>query len=432
MRNDDAFSVLYDTVKRSYERTGRPDRILTALSGGADSVALLILLCALRNEKHFALEAVHVHHGLRAASDAEEETVGKLCEKLDVPLRVCHIHVNSGNVESMAREARYDAFFRICEEDGFRVIALAHHAADRAETFLMRSVRGCGEGLGSLNEATVRDNGIMLWRPLLGALPGQLRALNREKEIDWCEDESNADTRYVRNFLRNEVFPLLEKKVTGSIKGMARSAEIIGDEQDYMREEAKKYLLLYSAETPVPSFDAVRLRQIHPAMQRHIVRQFFERMTGELSFETVEAIRGMRNGDKVNLPRGHYAFCTRDRVYAVAPERPKHVQGSLIETPFTGDTGDGVRRQSCPRESIEKTELRYRQNGDYIYPLGTNGKKSLGDYMTDKKIPLPLRDHVPLLCSGHEVLWVIGYGVSEKLRIEKDKDCVMLNYCPDE
>lgn len=432
MRNHDVFSVLYDTVKRSYERTEKPDRVLAALSGGADSVALLVLLCALRDEECFELEAVHIHHGLREASDSEEAYVRKLCEKLNVPLSVCHVRVKNGNIESMAREARYNAFFETCEEDGFRVIALAHHAADRAETFLMRSVRGCGEGLGSLNEVSVRNNGIRLWRPLIGVLPEQLRELNGEKGIRWCEDDSNRDSKYVRNFLRNEVFPLLERKVAGSVKGMARSAGIIGDEQDYLRGEADRFLLLYSTETPVPSLDAKQLSKIHPALQRHIVRRFLEKPTGELPFETVEAVRGMRNGEKVNLPGDRYAVCTHDRVYAVDPDFREDVKGYLIETPFTGDTGDGIRKQGCPKENTVKTELRYRRNGDYIYPLGANGKKSLGDYMTDRKIPLPLRDHIPLLCRDREVLWVIGYGVSEKMRIETDKECVMLTYCPEE
>ena len=432
MKNVSVFSGLYDTVKWSYEKIGKPGRVLAGVSGGADSVALLLLLCELRSETGCALEAVHIHHGLRSASDGEEAFVTALCERLNVPLRVCHVHVESGNVESKARQARYDAFFEVCEEDGFPVIALAHHAADRAETFLMRSVRGCGEGLGSLKEKSVREHGVLLWRPLLNALPGQLREANREKEQCWCEDESNSDTKYVRNFLRNEVFPLLEGKIPGSVKGMARSAEIIGDEQEYMRIEAEKFLTLYARETPVPSFDAAAFSRMHPALQRHIVRRFFEPVCGEMPFDTVEKVRGMRDKGKVNLPADHFAVRVGGRIYAVSPTRPEQVGGHLIRTPFAGNTGDGKFSQACPVQVLRNAQLRFRQNGDWICPLGMKGKKSLGDYMTDLKIPLPERDYIPLLCDGREILWVIGSGVSERMRITENDECVMLNYCRDE
>ncbi|MBO2516424.1 MAG: tRNA lysidine(34) synthetase TilS [Clostridiales bacterium] len=431
MSKEDVFSGLYAAVKRSYEKSERPGKVLAAVSGGADSVALLALLCALRDAEHIELGAVHIHHGLREASDREETDVRKLCERLNVPLRVCHVRVGNGNTESMARQARYDAFFRICMEDGYPVIALGHHAADRAETFLMRAVRGCGEGLGALREWSTRENGIMLWRPLLDALPEQLREADREKGLEWCEDESNADTKYVRNYLRNDVFPLLEEKVTGSVKGMARSAMIIGDEQEFMREEAEKFLLLNASDSPVPSFDAGRFSSVHPALQRHIIRLFFEKRCGEIPFETEEAVRGMKPGEKINLPGDTYAVRYGDRIYHTGSKRPGKVNGYLIETPYTGDPGDGVFSQGCPAGCAANAVLRFRENGDYIYPLGTNGRKSLGDYMTDRKIPAPVRDFIPVLCDGKEVLWVIGWGVSKKMRIRDDAECVMLLYCPD-
>src|SRR6266849_6993841 len=201
------------------------ETVLTAVSGGADSVALLDVLRSIGSEWSVSLHAIHVHHGLRAEADDDAEFVRALCARMGVPLSVERVSVKGGppweGLEAEARRARYGAFREVARRVGAQRIATAHTADDQAETVLMRLLEGAGpRGLAGI--APVRG---LLIRPLLEARRADIEAHLRARGLAWMEDASNRDPRFLRNRIRHDVLPFLERSVDpGIAAGLARSA----------------------------------------------------------------------------------------------------------------------------------------------------------------------------------------------------------------
>ena len=188
-------------------------RWLVGFSGGLDSTALLDLLVQLsRSEQLPPLMAVHVNHGLSPNADAWQLHCEQVCRRLGVPLESRRVEVsNSGKgVEAAAREARYAVFEELLEPGG--VVLLAHHLDDQVETFFLRLLRGAGtQGLSAMPANRALGRGI-LYRPLLEFSRDQLRDYAAQRQLEWVEDESNAQSGPKRNFLRREVLPLVEQR----------------------------------------------------------------------------------------------------------------------------------------------------------------------------------------------------------------------------
>lgn len=411
-------------VSESFDRCGISGGILTGLSGGADSVALLRTLAALRLEKGFPLAAVYVNHGLRGSARHEEAFCANLCASLDVPFYIRRVRVNaSGNTEAEARKERYAAFDAVMRETGSGVLALAHHQDDQAETVLLHLLYGAGlSGLGGMREYRPP-----VWRPFLRVRREQLRAALRELGQNWREDESNADDAYSRNYLRATVFPLLNARFPEAVSAMGRAAEILQGENEYLNIRAEEWIEKNASTGKHRFLMLDPFANLHPAMQRHILRAYLEKSGIALAFDHTERIRAllqMPAGSACNLPCGWHALRTETRVHFLSPKHPDAQAGlgGISDSPFCGDVGDGFLRQAIPADLLKKARLRTRLPGDFIAPLGMNGRMKLKDYMISRDIDRPFRDSWPLLCDGNEVLWVIGTGVSERLRVKPGDD----------
>src|SRR5258706_9734184 len=186
------------------------ERLAVGLSGGVDSIVLLHLLKSRQAAEGYALSAVHVHHGLSPNADAWAAFCRRLCKRWGVPLAVRKVTVKKAGegLEAAARRARYEIFRKIPAEK----IALAHNLDDQAETVLMNLLRGTGLRGASGMPARSRLGDKTLLRPLLGVSRKEILAYARAHELEWIEDESNADESLTRNFIRRRVGPLLEKK----------------------------------------------------------------------------------------------------------------------------------------------------------------------------------------------------------------------------
>ncbi|GGY17415.1 tRNA lysidine(34) synthetase TilS [Paludibacterium paludis] len=207
------------------------------LSGGIDSVVLLDLLARGRSERPFSLCAVHVHHGLSPHADRWVEHCRALCEALNVPLRVHRVKLaipGGMSLEAVAREARYGVY----RESRADCVVLAHHADDQSETQLLQLLRGGGvRALAGM--PTLRDEGgCRYWRPLLGFSREEIEAYAVSRALSWVEDESNADVRWRRNFLRHDVFPRIARAVPEYRRHLARSAALMADAAQVLEEVA--------------------------------------------------------------------------------------------------------------------------------------------------------------------------------------------------
>ena len=421
------WDFLLETVAQSWQDVERPARVTAAVSGGADSVALLQALHELSSKEVFFLSAAHVDHGLRETSGRDADFVARMCADLGVPCKICRVQVK-GKSEDAARQARYAALEEACLEFDTDVLALAHHRRDQAETVLLHLFRGSGAGgLAAMAETGRRDK-MLLWRPLLNVSPEIIRGALTEKGIPWVEDETNARDDYLRNYVRHQVLPVIGARFPQAEEAMGRTARILADEDDYFRTEAKRFLASPDnacLRSPCRWIRLAALQSLHPALRRYVLRLA---CPVKLDAETTEALIRLSSGQKMNLPGNGRAECSQQYLHLLSENEEAPIPGRLTAEPWQGKTGDGKRVQAMRRGVYEHCELRFLRPGDRILPLGSKGTKSMQDYFVDKKVPRPFRKYIPLLCIDSQVIWAVGVGVGEEARVSPGDEAVLLHY----
>lgn len=432
---------------------GRGQRVLCAVSGGADSVALLNIMQAASKVAGYELLAAHVHHGIRAESDEEMEFVTGMCRELGVELFTCRAdvpalaRVSGEGVESAARRVRYEFFYRVAREQGCDLIALAHHGRDQAETVLMHALRGASvSGLCGM-----RPRAGMLIRPLLDVEPEELREYLGAHGIGFREDATNADTRYTRNFVRHVILPDCERAYPGSRAGLCRLARAAQRDDDFMSGMADAEARLCLFDYPGGFYlDAERMRGLHDAIGARIAARAM-RLCGQDAQEAgVECILAALHGTGAggNLPGDVRVSRGAHRVYLELPDpgRGSHRAGALDECAAVNahelparvecslgaleikalklcpgaDLGDGIWEQAMDAAALCGAELRFRRAGDAIWPLGAPGEKKLKDFYIDKKVDRQIRGYLPVLARGDRVLWALGVGASRDCKVGAD------------
>ena len=429
--------ILLETVGKSWRGLGSPHRVTAAVSGGADSVALLAALKALAEEEGMVLSAAHVDHGLRETSGRDAAFVEKLCADWGIPCKVVRAQVN-GKSENAARQARYEALRNACLENETAVLALAHHKRDQAETVLLHLLRGSGSGgLSAMQEKSWRSwpesEGWLLWRPMLGLDPELIRAALKEKGIPWMEDETNEGDAYQRKYIRHQVLPVMAARFPKAEDAICRAARILADEDAYFRSETERFLEAEGnacLHGPCRWIRLSPLLGLHKALRRYVLKAA---CPTDLDADTVERLLSLSPGQKMNLPENGRAECSGAYLHFLTAEDQglppvPLAPGILVSQPWGGETGDGFRAQAIREDVYAQCELRRLAPGDTIRPLGSPGAKSMQDYFVDKKVPRPFRPHIPLLCMGKRVVWAIGVGAGEEARVKAGDRALLLRY----
>ena len=229
---------LADVVRRDDGR-----RVLVGFSGGLDSTVLLHMLASDDDTRRAGLRAIHVHHGLHADADAWATHCQRTCDALGVPQSIFQVEVDRASglgLEGAARDARHRAFAEALDDD--EILALAHHRDDQAETFLLRALRGAGvDGLAAMRPWRAHANG-WLWRPLLHLPREALLNYALGHELRWLDDPANADLRFDRNFLRDQILPLLQERWPHASASLARSATLGAQATDLLDLEDESAL----------------------------------------------------------------------------------------------------------------------------------------------------------------------------------------------
>lgn len=250
-------------------RFAPPLPLAVALSGGADSTALL-LACAARWPGQ--VKALHVHHGLQAAADDFERHCIALCAQLQLPLRSTRVqarHSAGQSPEEAARQARYSALAALATEEGAAAVALGHHADDQVETLLLALSRGAGlPGLSAM-PALMQRHGVQWWRPLLTVSADEIRSWLRARGQTWVEDPSNADAQYTRNRLRAQVLPALAAALPSFRQTFARSASHAAQAQAVLDEVADEDLARVGQPPRIAALQA-----LSQARQAHVLRRW--------------------------------------------------------------------------------------------------------------------------------------------------------------
>ena len=400
---------------------------LIGLSGGADSVALTMMLLPKIRERKIRAAAVHVNHGLRGdESDEDERFVRNMCSVLEINCLVYRADLSGRNDEAAAREARFAFFRQALRETGADALLLAHHANDQAETFLMRLLRGAGaDGLQCMKEDP-NLNGIRILRPMLKLTRDEIHEALRRDGIAWREDSSNRNKAYLRNRIRMELIPLMEQIAPCAVGHISGAAELIRSDHEALQEAAQK---LFATAGKEDLLETVELAAAPDALKSRVLRMWWRANSPkldehELSSEQTKQLLALLKSDqgKVNLPGGYHAARSPGFLHLTDPARkapePVEVRGpetvfggfSLTETHSEGNPGDGKRNQEVPAGFTTGCQIRTRLPGDRIRPFGNEGSRKLQDYLTDRKIPEAFRDRIPLLCRGKEVLLVCGVG----------------------
>ena len=424
----------------------RGRRMLIALSGGADSVALLTLLCSRREADGFTLAAAHFHHGIRGAdADGDAEFCRELCARLGVQLIegrgnvVALARARGIGLEQAAREARY-AFLRDAQARcGADWIALAHHRDDQAETVLMHLLRGAGPD-GACGMARLERG---LYRPLLDVPKASLRKYLEDRGIPWREDATNADPGTPRNALRLNVLPEIEKSYPSAAAALARHAKSARIERDFVARLADDFLQDRLESGPYGR----RLRLVGDE-EEALLRRALRKLCPELGAEKLEALSGLvrRPRGALELPGGTRAERTPGWLYLMPAKRPEPAPVALEipgETDLSGiariraELGgfslapDDPHTELLDLDALRGAVLRTRRSGDRFQPLGAPGDRLLSDYLTDRKIDRPLRDCLPLVAVKNRVLWVCGLRLSETAKLQdSSRRCVRLTMLP--
>lgn len=393
---------------RQYQMVHAGDTVVCAVSGGADSVALLFAMYLLAPKLQITVRAAHFNHGLRGVeSDRDEQFVRSFCSRYDIPLDVGSGHVNPGKkgLEAAARDARY-AFLSSL----FGKVATAHTADDNAETVLMHMLRGTGlRGLGGIPPMSGS-----LIRPMLGITRAEVLEFLKEYCLEYVEDSSNSTDQFLRNRLRHNVIPLLKRenpRFSENISGMALR---LRDDEQALEE------MLPDGE----DLCVTALREMLPALRRRRIAGFLEACgVGEPESQHIEQLEGLIFSDKpsakAHLPGGITVCRDYDRI--ILEQEREVLEATVLECPGTVTVPAlGLRIVCSPARKAEnrrdcftvcpegKILVRHRLPGDKISIK--NGHKSIKKLFIDEKVPASVRDSIPVLADEIGVLGLFGFG----------------------
>lgn len=432
----------------------RDRKIVVAVSGGADSVALLHALHSLREAHALDLHVAHLDHGLRGdAGEKDARFVGGLASSLSLPFTTeprdvaQYRKTHKLSLEDAARRVRHRFLEDVADAVGAQHIALGHTADDQAETVLLQLVRGTG--LAGLRGMRPRRERII--RPLLEAGRPEIESYLEELGASFVVDETNLDLAFARNRMRHEILPLLREHFNPRVvEAVARTAGLVDDVDHWVDSTVEKILadstlqrdgeglrLRVTALTRIPQF--LRLTVVLRAVEevfgepsglesKHLlaVDQLLRPSTARGEVTLPNGIRACRRGDDLELTRKKG---DRGQDWEMEIEVPGslHAPGSGIEILFeTAERRplEGGTPFTPPYEAYLDLDalrppliLRNRRDGDRFHPLGAPGSRKLKDFFIDEKVPRESRDGVPLLVDQEGIICVLGFIIGQRVRI---------------
>lgn len=426
------------------------DKIITGVSGGADSMCLLHVLLTLSEALDIRLHVVHVNHLLRKEAEEEAEYVKLVCEQNRIPCTVFQRDIAaysrelSCSLEEAGRKYRYECFEAVCRQEQGQRIAVAHHLNDRAETLLFHIVRGTGmRGLGSIPAVRGR-----IIRPLLFISRQEIEDYLNERQIRYYQDASNYSLEYTRNILRHQVLPGLETVNDRALRHMGALSGLAEEYWSYVEEQAKhlEQSAVIRYEDGMELLEAVAEGQ-PKLLLRHLVYRMLIQAAGsakDLEQEHVEQVLSLIDkpvGKRIVLPYGLCAIRSyqgiRIQKDTDGRQKPEGILPVSITVPGItrlGDIGE-VECRLFPMVSepeISKklyTEMldygkingtlciRNPMPGDYFIVNGLGERKKLSRFFIDKKVPREERASVLVLAGGEQVYWIIGMRISEDLKL---------------
>lgn len=461
---------LIDRVRWTLQRhqlTSASTRVVAALSGGPDSMALVHVLRALDQAGDLRLVAIaHLNHQLRAAASADEHFCAAVAASLSLPFEVEHADVRAlaiaghRSLEDAAHVARHAFFERVVASHRADVMAVGHTENDQAETFLLRVIRGAGSrGLAAMHPR----HGVVI-RPLLDCSRADIHAFLDANHIVTVHDTSNDDVGIPRNRVRAELLPLLCDRFNPRIVHiLAAESELVRADQQYLQGLADAWCATaFLADTPgCWKADAQALRALPRAVASRVLHKAMSRAAGDhlVGFDAVERARALvvDGGDGFDAPGhrverlGRYVVLT-SRPVGSAGRRPTaavgQVPGFWYPLPVPGEVNvpdigcvvsAGIATSMADAPEVDRVTVvvarekvtdglavRNRRPGDRLLPSGA-GHRKLQDLFVDRKVPRAERDRVPLVVDGADrIVWVAGHALDRAFRVTDPAQAVVV------
>ena len=439
--------------------------VVVGVSGGADSVALLAILRELAADaaRGYSLTAAHLHHGLRDSADADEAFVKELADRWRIPLVSERRDVSAGaesageGIEAAGRRLRYEFLGEVAAGAGAACVAVGHHADDNVETVLHRLIRGTHlHGLAGIRPSRrLGASDVMLVRPLLRVRRAEIERYCRQADIAWRTDPTNAEVRFRRNFIRHELLGLLRERLNPRAdEAILRLAEAAADADAYLTAQANKVLDV-AGEPADGAPGALSLDCGLLGSQPHVIQTCAMRIALEaigVPMRTVDAeklnelaeLLAGADRQAVPLPGGYLARRRGDNLI-LEPPRPSAppLQAEQVELNCPGQTtlADG-RIVSCRVEPLDRrafeahcrarpagVELidadkvrgpltcRSRREGDSFLPLGSPGRQSVGEFLTNVKAPHGHRDRALCICDEAGLVYLAPYRIDDRVKV---------------
>ena len=431
------------------------EKVLVALSGGVDSVVLLHMICQLREELSLGVEAFHLNHGLRTEAIDDENYCKTLCDKLGVKLYVFYRDINliaeekAISTEEAGRTIRYELIEELIYTKGINKALTAHHMDDNAETVLMRIIRGTG--LNGLEGIPIRRDYIV--RPLLYMTRSEIEQYAELNELSYVTDMSNYSSEYFRNRIRNEIMPALKEENGKISQSIFRLSQIASLANDYIEKSAEKIEIASENWEESCEVAVSDIEDLHEVVLMQVFINMAQKLgvTKDLSFELINNLSSLvaereNTTWDISAPRlifkRRYAklIAMKDSVkiqqdsfsYQIGSSgtyffpKEKFIVKTYIENNYKINEYNRFKKAVDYDKIRNNIILRSRVSKDSFSPVGLNGSKSIKKYFIDKKIPKEMRNSIPLLCDGDDIMCVMLYDTDERYKITEDTKNILV------
>ena len=439
-------------------RIKKPSVILVGVSGGIDSVVLLDLLSVMSTRGWCTIHVAHCNHQLRGeASHQDELYVRRLASKYGL-----HFHHTSADVagyskdynlgiETAARIMRYQFFEKAAKACHADVIATAHHSEDNAETLLMNLMRGSGiTGLAGIPPRRDVDKKLSYIRPILWLSKKDIEHYAKIRNLEWREDESNTALNFTRNKIRHELLPMLRAEYSpGLTEVLNRTSTLMREAQEFISERITHIMKQGVREISKTSF-AINIgmfQTIKDFAKGELIQsslRYYLRMQ-PISMVAIDSILHIAQGPaggRLDITKDLFVIREREELVFARPEQGIEVFMPLMKIGTFTSHGIGYHGEIADPRSVnfgehplieyfdaelfpEQCVIRHWRDGDRITPIGMEGSMTVSDFLTNAKINVADKRKVLVLCSGDEVLWVVGYRIHNGYKVTQQTSSIM-------